>query len=215
VSRTALDPRLHTEFDRQVERLVRLGYPASAGMTDVAFLRLLAPLVDRLPDVPPASDPGHIPFVLVTTRDLVAPGEAMPLVELEDKPGFTEMPPEDLDRFRPIDGVDVPHGSAYLIADVETGRGTLNVTPDQAPATFTRQGRSPLTIDEGVALITQVPRLLEERHCFSMVASRCGDRRVPAVWISRNHPRLGWCWAGMPHEWLGSASCAVRLGARG
>jgi hypothetical protein len=42
-----------------------------------------------------------------------------------------------------------------------------------------------------------------------------GDRRVPALWISGGAPKLGWCWAGNPHTWLGSASCATRLGPTG
>jgi hypothetical protein len=184
-------------------------------VTEAAFRRHLAPLAERLPALTPASDPAHIPFVVVITRDLVPPQAALPLVERRGKPGFTEMDPDDLARFHAIDGIEPPHGSAYLIADIETGRSTLNVTPDRALETFARQGRTPLTIDEGVALITQVPQLVEDRHCFSMLASRSGDRRVPALWISRGHPRLGWCWAGTPHDWLGAASCAERLGARG
>ncbi|MCY7343584.1 MAG: DUF5701 family protein [Pseudonocardia sp.] len=27
---------------------------------------------------------------------------------------------------------------------------------------------------------------LEKNHCFSLAASRCGDRRVPALWMSRD-----------------------------
>ncbi|MEI2690845.1 MAG: DUF5701 family protein [Anaerolineae bacterium] len=45
-----------------------------------------------------------------------------------------------------------------------------------------------------------------------LLASRCGDKRVPAFWLSQNRPKLGWCWAGNPHTWLGSASCAERVG---
>jgi Family of unknown function (DUF5701) len=50
---------------------------------------------------------------------------------------------------------------------------------------------------------------------FSLAGSRCGDRRVTALWISQNRPKLGWCWAGNPHTWLGTASCADRTGGRG
>jgi hypothetical protein len=35
---------------------------------------------------------------------------------------------------------------------------------------------------------------------------------VTAIWISKGAPKLGWCWAGNPHTWLGSASCAKRIG---
>jgi len=58
----------------------------------------------------------------------------------------------------------------------------------------------------------QHPELLERNHCFSLAGSRRGDRRVPALWISRNAPKLGWCWEGNPHDWLGCASAAVRVG---
>jgi hypothetical protein len=51
------------------------------------------------------------------------------------------------------------------------------------------------------------------------------DARTPALWISngtgrdgrerRDAPKVGWCWAGNRHTWLGFASAARRapLGA--
>jgi hypothetical protein len=56
-----------------------------------------------------------------------------------------------------------------------------------------------------------------------LLGSRCGDRRVPALWISggsardggtarRGAAKLGWCWAGNHHTWLGHASAAQRVG---
>ncbi|MGH3131815.1 MAG: DUF5701 family protein, partial [Gaiellaceae bacterium] len=75
------------------------------------------------------------------------------------------------------------------------------------------ENRSPMTIDEGIALLIHNPEVLETKNCFSLLGSRCGDRRVTAMWISGGKPRLGWCWAGNPHTWLGSASCASRVGA--
>ncbi len=77
-----------------------------------------------------------------------------------------------------------------------------------------RPNRSPLTIDEGVAIVTQFPEFLMKNNCFSLLASRhTGNQRVPAIWINANkNPNLGWCWDGNPHTWLGSASCSNRLG---
>jgi Family of unknown function (DUF5701) len=147
----------------------------------------------------------------VTAR--LAPWDrAIGLVSAGGKTGFTDMPAADLERFAPIAGLEVPGGSAYLITGVDTGRATLNVTPDDALGTIMSAGRSPLTIDEGMALITTIPDVLSSRNAFSMLGSRAGDRRVPAMWTSRGRPRLGWCWAGNPHSWLGSASCEARLG---
>ena len=44
-----------------------------------------------------------------------------------------------------------------------------------------------------------------------LLASRCGDKRVPAIWISAGAPKLGWCWDGNPHTWLGAASAGARV----
>jgi hypothetical protein len=80
-------------------------------------------------------------------------------------------------------------------------------------ATVARRGRTLLTLEDGVALVTHHPAALAPSRCFSLGGSRCGDRRVPAIWISRNALRLGWCWAGNPHTWLGMASAAERAAA--
>jgi hypothetical protein len=186
-----------TELDRQVENLVARGYPELKGMSPDAFRELLAPLAERVP--------GSTPFVVVVK---VASERALPLVG-----GFTRMEGEELERFAPIDGVEVPAGEAYLVTDVDTGHATLNVTPDDALPGIVAAGRSPLTISEGVAVLTHDPHVLKEQNAFSLLGSRCGDRRVTALWVSAGKPRLGWCWAGNPHTWLGSASCASRVGA--
>jgi hypothetical protein len=121
----------------------------------------------------------------------------------------TTIEPDDFARFRPIEAIDVPSGP-YLVIDVDLGRETLNVTPDDALERILAEGRSPLTIEEGLALLDQHPEVLRTQNAFSLLGSRCGDRRVPALWLSRGKPRLGWCWAGAPHTWLGSASCRGR-----
>jgi hypothetical protein len=195
------------ELDRQVRNLIALGYPALAGMTEAAFLALFAPLrpaCERLG--------AEAPFVVVVTRDLVGPEAAMPLTALKGKAGFIDFKPGGLETFLPLPELEVPVGPVYLLLDVDTGTETLNVTPNDALETIRAQGRTPLTIDEGIALLTQFPERLRKNHCFSLLGSRSGDRRVPALWISQGRPKLGWCWAGNPHTWLGSASCGGRRG---
>jgi len=56
------------------------------------------------------------------------------------------------------------------------------------------------------------PSLLEKNKCFMLSGSRRHDRRVPALWISERAPKLGWCWDGNPHTWLGVASAGGRVG---
>ena len=199
------------ELDRQVENLLAKGYPELAGLSEDEFVERLAPLERRLPAVG-AENGSRIPFLLAVKSDLVPAERALPLVELGGKRGFVRMGPTEPSEFAAIDGLDVPSSPAYLVVDVDPGRCTLNVTPDAALEQIVGASRSPLTIDEGVALVTHYPDALTRWNAFSILGSRRGDRRVPALWVSGGRPRLGWCWAGNPHTWLGSASCASRVG---
>jgi hypothetical protein len=202
---------VQAQFDRQVETLVERGYPGAGGMTAGEFREHVEPLRERLGDLPPAGD-SRIPFVLVVTSELVAADRAIQLVRRRDEAGFSVLDGDELATFRPIGRVTLPAGLAYLIGDVDTGADTRNVTPDAALTTIERRHRSPLTIEEGVALVTHHPESVARNGGFSLLGSRCGDRRVTALWISEGRPKLGWCWAGNPHTWLGSASCGRRVG---
>jgi hypothetical protein len=216
-ARADTESEVRREFERQVENLVRKGYPEVAGITAGEFRRQLGPLgesIRQLAALEVAGEAGRIPFVIVVKRELVAVERALPLVALRGKSAFTDMAADDIERFTPIEGITLPAGAAYLLVDIDLGRDTLNATPDDALPTITAAGRSPLTLEEGIALVTHYPEVLKTHNCFSLLGSRCGDRRVPALWVSRGRPRLGWCWAGNPHTWLGSASCAGRVGGR-
>jgi hypothetical protein len=206
--------QISSEFDRQLETLLRAGYPALAGVSTEDFVRHIEPLKARLGRIPVPAN-GRIPFVIVLKAELVAPESAIPLVEVRGAAGVVNMFPVKPADFKPLDGMQIPGGMAYLLADVDTGRATLNVTPANALKLIAAEERSPLTIDEGVALVTHFPQVLQDKkvyNCFSMLSSRCGDQRVPALWISYGKPRLGWCWDNNPHSWLGSASCGSRVG---
>ena len=206
----AYDVDVHAQFDRQVATLVEKGYPALAGMPEHAFRELLAPLREH---ASPATEPSdyRVPFLVVVTGALAAREAAFAKVELRGKRGFTTMEADDLARFTPLDDLELPSPTAYLLRDVDTGQDFLDVPPDDALPKILAHGRSPLTLDEGIALVTQAPDLLQMGNRFSLLGSRCGDRRVTAIWVSERRPRLGWCWAGAPHTWLGSASCAGRV----
>lgn len=207
-------------FQQQADRLVELGYPNLADRTETDFRALLEPLRTHAADLPDVSEDGGASYVVVVTRDVVPPERTVPLLRLTNgqKPGVVDRnhPEGDLAAYHPTE-TSRPPASAYLLVDVERGEEFRNVPPEVATATIVERGRSPLTIDEGIAVVTQIPALLEKNKCFMLAGSRRtglpGDRRVPALWISERAPKLGWCWDGNPHTWLGTASAGSRVAA--
>ena len=205
--------------DRQVDTLLALGYPALAGLDEAAFRDLLRPLRDAaatLPDLVEHDEPGRAALVLVVTRALVDPEATVPLLRLAPKgtlPGIVDRNHGEagLAPYRPIEQVVLPDPVAYLLLDVDRGEEFRGVRPEEALPVVLGRGRTPLTIEEGIAVVTHAPQLLEKNRCFMLSGSRRGDRRVPAMWISARAPKLGWCWDGNPHDWLGVASAAGRL----
>ena len=199
------------EFDRQLQTLLDKDYPALAGMSVHDFTRTIEPLRKLLPHAV-ATEQDSIPFLIVVRGSLVPTIAAVERIEVRGKAGWSDMA-DEIDSYKPIDGVDLPLGQAYLVVDVDTGKETLNVRPNDALPMITGAGRTPLTTDEGVALVTQLPEVLTDRNCFQALGSRADNKRIPSFWISKGAPRLGWCWAGNPHTWLGAGSAAARYGA--
>jgi hypothetical protein len=205
----ALPTEAELEFDRQIDALVTTGLPEALELAEECFRASVEPLRDLLP----APEPGGtaIPFVVVVPHLPVVP--VLEAVHTVGGSGFTTMDADDLARFRPLPELQVPAG-AYLLLDVDPGADTLNLPPAEVLPRMTAAGRSPLTIAEGLAVLVTDPGVLRGRNCFSLLGSRSGDKRVPALWVSARRPRLGWCYQGAPHTWLGSASCSGRLGER-
>ncbi|TPQ17773.1 DUF5701 family protein [Streptomyces sporangiiformans] len=221
---TPFDPA--AEFDRQVRTLTELGYPKLSGLAPERFAALLEPLRataltavagEAAGEYDPES--GRVPFVLVVTRELAPIEETMSRTTLHGGklPGFVDrsFEPGALERFVATPEARHPGRHAYLILEVERGEEFCGSVPLDAMATIAGRGRSLLTIEEGVALITHFPQVLVKNKCFSLGGSRSGDRRVPAIWISQKAPKLGWCWEGNPHTWLGMASAGDRRATAG
>lgn len=159
-----------------------------------------------------------------------APASALaPLLDLAGRPGFVVADLTDVDRFGPIDHVTLPEGPVYAVAGLERGDEMANWSPDEALPALTAAGRTPLTLGEGIHWLLQVPAVLDRNHCFMTIGSRLRrpdgrlDARTPAIWISngtgrdgrerRHAPKVGWCWAGNRHTWLGFGSAADRSAA--
>ncbi|HET7800452.1 MAG TPA: DUF5701 family protein [Humibacillus xanthopallidus] len=198
----------------QAERLVELGVHDLAGMP-AATLRSLA------------SSASSSDGLLVLPESTVAPSALAPLLRLGDRGGFVVEDMTDVDAFAPIDGVSLPSGPGYVVRGLERGDELANWSPDEALPHITEAGRSPLTLAEGIHWALQAPEVLDRNHCFMTIGSRRRkpdgrlDARTPALWISngtgrdgrerRGAPKVGWCWAGNRHTWLGFASAAGRL----
>ena len=153
--------------------------------------------------------------MLVVTRDLVDPAATVPLLRLAPKgtcPGVVDRNHGEagLAPYRPIEQVALPDAGAYLLLDVDRGEEFRGVRPRRRCRSSLGRGRTPLTIEEGIAVVTHAPQLLEKNRCFMLSGSRAatgGCRRCG----SRRAPKLGWCWDGNPHDWLGVASAGARV----
>lgn len=195
------------EFDRQVRNL-----------SEVLARPDLAELVTPLK---PIAVSRAVPFLVVVPRAFLSLEEALPKLTLagKTKPGVIDRNykgPEDVASFVTIprllsDGAS--ETEPYLVFDVQRGEEFCDVVPLKALEAIEDRGRTPLSIEEGVALVTHFPELLAKNKCFELAGSRNGDKRVPALWISQGAPKLGWCWQGNPHTWLGMASADGRHGA--
>jgi hypothetical protein len=203
-----------SEFDRQLATIRRLGYAEIAGTSAqslaAAASALLADVLARIGPTVVTATPASAPFVLVVPARLVPAAQSMPLTSLGGRPGFISRDTADIATFSPIPGLAIPPRTIYALLDVRRGEEFCNVRPKDALVAIREAGRSPLTYDEGIALLIHNPASLEKNKCFSLSGSRCGDKRVPALWISDRRPKLGWCWDGNPHTWLGSAHTGGR-----
>lgn len=207
------------EFERQMNNLSQKKYHELAGISDEEFIDLIRPLKGlvsqiHVSDVDVDLELGYLPFVIVVKTELVSTDDAMSLVEKDGKGGITKLFPHEPKDFQTIESEIIPDGMAYLLIDIDRGKESINLPPSEGMKIIRKNNRSPLTIDEGVAIVTQFPEFLIKNNCFSLLASRhAGDQRVPAIWINGNkNPNLGWCWDGNPHTWLGSASAKLRIG---
>lgn len=167
---------------------------------------------------------GQAPL-LVVHPDLVPASALAPLVRHDDKPGFLVADMTDVDEFTSV--APLPDSPLYLVDDLDRGDDMANWSPDEAAPAIASAGRTALTLTEGLCWLLQRPDVLERGHCYMTIGSRkrkptgALDTRTPAIWISngtgrdgavrRDAPKVGWCWAGNRHTWLGFASASTRM----
>lgn len=204
------------EARKQLDRLVALGYPDVADISAAAFRALARPLITALEHCDPDSDDPQrrlgTNILLIPTRELVSPESLIARTSINRMAGFTTMPPRDIASFLPQDGFEPPEGPFYLVVEPHTGTCYINREPDVARKLIDSDERTPLTLEEGLAIATQHPEWLLEKNGFNLLGSRSADGRVPSIWMSQNAPRLGAVWPNSRHTWLGNAYCMSRRG---
>ena len=195
----------------QAERLIELGVHHIAGLP-----------ADRLRNITSGSQGA----LVVVHPNLVPASKLVPLLRVNGKQGFVVTDMSDVDVFARISAVMLPGPPVYLVHDIDRGDAMANWSPDEALPAITGAERTPMTLNEGLHWLLQRPETLQRGHCFMTIGSRRRkpdgslDARTPALWISngtgrdgpanRNAPKVGWCWAGNRHTWLGFASAARR-----
>lgn len=199
-----------TTLDEQIERLVGLGFADAARVSDAEFGERASALREPFDGVNTDSD---VPPILVASSAFVPAGALIAEIDRDDGKPQTVIHAEEHAEYRPIDTLEPPQSDFYLLVGFDREPATRNVAPTDALESIVKAGRTPLTIDEGLALFAQWPECIWPNDGISLAGSTRGDRRVPAIWISKKLPKLGWCFAGVPHTWLATASCSERIAA--
>ena len=177
----------------------------------------------RLPPLPAGLD-GDL--LVVHPRHTPA-ADLAPLLRLDGRPGFVVEDLVDLAEFGNAPGMSVPDVELYAVRAPDRGDEFADQSPDEVDPVIRARGRELMTVSEGICWALQQPAIIERNHCFMTTGSRRAGRRpgrldprVPAPWISngtgrdgrgrRGAPKVGWCWAGNRHTWLGIASVGGR-----
>ncbi|MFE2875186.1 DUF5701 family protein [Streptomyces roseus] len=202
----------------QADRLIELGVHALARIP-AGELRAFATAQD--------ADGRHGDGALLAVHPERAPASALaPLLSREGRPGFVVTDMSDVDGFGPLDAIALTDAPLYVVTGVDRGDHMSDWSPEEALPALMKEERTPLLLTEGIHWVLQQPAALERNRCFMTIGSRLRkadgtlDARTPAIWISngtgrdgrerRNAPKVGWCWWGNRHTWLGFASATSR-----
>ncbi|MEU3749210.1 MULTISPECIES: DUF5701 family protein [Streptomyces] len=202
----------------QAERLIELGVHEIAGVSADALRAFATEAAE--------AGGGEDGDALLAVHPDRAPASALaPLLRRADKPGFVVVDMPDVDDFAPS-GIELPDAPFYLVTGIDRGDHMSNWSPDEALPALAKEDRTPLVLTEGIHWVLQQPAALERNLCFMTIGSRLRkangalDARTPAIWISngtgrdgrerRDAPKVGWCWWGNRHTWLGFASATGR-----
>ena len=222
-------------FAKQVNTIIERKFHIPTGLSESDFVnRHLMPLkqllVENDKDIKIVEK--HIPILVVVPHTIVPLSyqlertrESINDIQLEHI-----IKPEWFKNAKGVSTSDKP----YLLLDVETGYAMKNTTPKKCVKTFNDEGRFALTVDEGIALISHFPEVLESHwvdlpgsvliHKFvgedamkrgmlsSLPPAFAKATFVPTLnFIHYNYLRLYYIYEVTETPYSGSASCGNRL----
>lgn len=222
-------------FAKQVNTIIERKFHIPTGLSESDFInRHIMPLKQLLAKniKDTEIEKSHTPILIVVPNTIVPLSyqlertrESINDIQLEHiiKPEW----------FENAQGVSTPD-KPYLLIDVETGYAMKNTTPKKCVKTFNDAGRFALTVDEGIALISHSPEVLESHwvdlpgsvliHKFvgedamkrgmlsSLPPAFAKATFVPTLnYKYYNYLRLYYIYEVTETPYSGSASCASRL----
>ena len=149
-------------FAEQAQRIIARKFHINANLRESEFThRYLTPLEQLLRkyELKTERRENRIPICIVIPHNIVPLSYQLHCIResLHEKPLEHIMKPEWFENAKGVSTPNLP----YLLLDVETGYAMRNIPPKKCVEAFTKEGRFPLTIDEGLALVTHFPEVLE------------------------------------------------------
>jgi hypothetical protein len=222
-------------FSQQINTIIERKFHIPTGLSDNDFIdRHIMPLEQLLVknDKDTKRDESRIPILVVVPHTIVPLSYQLERI----RESINDMQLEHIIKtewFENAQGVSTPD-KPYLLLDVETGYAMKNTTPKKCVQSFRDAGRFALTVDEGIALISHFPEVLESHwidlpgsvliHKFvgedvmkrgmlsSLPPAFAKATFVPTLnYIYYNYLRLYYIYEVTETPYSGSASCANRL----
>ena len=149
-------------FSKQVKTIIERKFHIAANLSETDFINdYLMPLKQLLVKLKVDTElkENRIPILVVVPNTIVPLSYQLKTIResINDTKLEYIMKPEWFENAKGVSTPDQP----YLLIDVETGYAMKNITPKKSVKLFNGEGRFALTIDEGIALITHFPEILE------------------------------------------------------
>ena len=222
-------------FSQQINTIIERKFHIPTGLSESDFInRHIMPLNQLLVnnDKDTKIEESYIPILVVVPNTIVPLSYQLERI----RESINDIQLEHLIKpewFENAKGVSTPD-KPYLLLAVETGYAMKNTTPKKCVQSFSDEGRFALTVDEGIALISHFPEVLESHwvdlpgsvliHKFvgedvmkrgmlsSLPPAFAKATFVPTLnYIYYNYLRLYYIYEVTETPYSGSASCASRL----